>query len=107
MASDALKGHLEMLLLAALRSGPAHGYGVINDLKQRSEGVFDLQEGTIYPALHRLEGSGLIESEWSVENGRRRRVYMLTPKGRRTLEEKTSAWLSFSRAMTRTLEPAT
>jgi PadR family transcriptional regulator PadR len=107
MPSDVLKGHLEMLLLAALQNGPAHGYGVINDLKQRSEGLFDLQEGTIYPALHRLERSGLVESEWSVENGRRRRVYMLTAKGRRTLEEKTSAWLRFSHAMTRTLEPAT
>lgn len=105
--SDVLKGHLEMLLLAALQNGPAHGYGVINDLKQRSEGLFDLREGTIYPALHRLEGAGLVESEWSVENGRRRRVYMLTSKGRRTLEERTSAWLSFSRAMTRTLGPAT
>ncbi len=107
MRSDALKGHLEMLLLAALQNGPAHGYGVINDLKLRSDGVFDLQEGTIYPALHRLEGSGLVESEWSVENGRRRRVYMLTQKGRRTLEEKTSAWRSFSLATTRALEPAT
>ena len=107
MKNDALKGHLEMLLLAALQNGPAHGYGVINDLKQRSEGVFDLQEGTIYPALHRLEGSGLVESEWSVANGRRRRMYMLTEMGRRTLEEKTSAWRSFSHAMTRTLEPAT
>ena len=107
MRSDALKGHLEMLLLAALQNGPAHGYAVINDLKQRSEGVFDLQEGTIYPALHRLEGSGLVESEWSVQNGRRRRVYMLTGRGRRTLEEKTSAWLSFAHATTRTLGPAT
>jgi len=106
MGTDALKGHLEMLLLAALQNGAAHGYGLINDLKLRSEGVFDLQEGTIYPALHRLENSGLVESEWSVQNGRRRRVYMLTGRGRRTLEEKASAWLSFSRATTRTLEPA-
>ena len=106
MGTDALKGHLEMLLLAALQNGAAHGYGLINDLKLRSEGVFDLQEGTIYPALHRLEGSGLVDSEWSVQNGRRRRVYMLTGRGRRTLEEKASAWLSFSRATTRTLEPA-
>ncbi len=74
MRSDALKSHLDLLLLGALQNGPAHGYGVINDLKLRSEGVFELQEGTIYPALHRLEGSGLVESEWSVQNGRRRRV---------------------------------
>ncbi len=107
MKGDTLKGHLEMLLLAALQAGPAHGYGVIDDLKRRSEGAFDLQEGTIYPALHRLEHSGLIESEWSVENGRRRRVYMLTGNGRRALEEKTAAWRSFSLATTRALEPAT
>ena len=106
MKGEALKGHLEMLLLAALRSGPAHGYGVINDLKNRSEGAFDLQEGTIYPALHRLERSGLVESEWSIENGRRRRVYMLTLKGGRTLEEKTAAWQSFSHATTRALGTA-
>ena len=106
MKGDALKGHLELLLLAALQRGPAHGYGVISDLKRRSDGAFDLQEGTIYPALHRLERSKLIESEWSLENGRRRRVYMLTPKGRRALEEKTSAWRSFTRATARVLEPA-
>ncbi len=107
MKGEALKGHLEMLLLASLRTGPAHGYGVINDLKLRSEGAFDLQEGTIYPALHRLERSGLVQSEWSMEHGRRRRVYMLTPKGGRALQEKTAAWQSFSRATTRTLGTAT
>lgn len=96
-----------MLLLASLRTGPAHGYGVINDLKRRSQGAFDLQEGTIYPALHRLERNGLVESEWSIENGRRRRVYMLTPAGRRTLQEKTAAWQSFSLATTRALGSAT
>ena len=106
MKGDTLKGHLEMLLLAALQAGPAHGYGVIDDLKRRSEGAFDLQEGTIYPALHRLERSGLVESEWSVENGRRRRVYMLTPKGGRSLQEKTAAWQSFSHATTRALGTA-
>ncbi len=107
MKGDTLKGHLEMLLLAALQHGPAHGYGVISDLKRRSEGTFDLQEGTIYPALHRLERDGLIESEWSVENGRRRRVYMLTREGRGVLEEKTSAWRNFAQATTQALEPVT
>ncbi len=66
MKGDALKGHLELLLLATLRSGPAHGYAIIEDLKQRSGGAFDLPEGTIYPALHRLERSGAIESAWFV-----------------------------------------
>ena len=107
MKGEALKGHLDLLLLAVLDGGPAHGYAVIDDLRRRSDGVFDLPEGTIYPALHRLEGSGLVKSEWSVQNGRRRRVYTLTRKGRRALGEQSTAWQRFSHAMTGALEPAT
>jgi len=107
MKGEALKGHLDLLLLAVLDGGPAHGYAVIDDLRRRSDGAFDLPEGTIYPALHRLEGNGLVKSEWSVQNGRRRRVYTLTRKGGRALGEQSSAWQSFSRAMTGALEPAT
>lgn len=102
-----MKGHLDLLLLAALRAGPAHGYAIIEDLKQRSSGAFELPEGTIYPALHRLERSGAIESAWSVETGRRRRVYRLTRKGERVLAEKASAWESFSQAMSGALQGAT
>jgi transcriptional regulator len=107
MKGDTLKGHLDLLLLAVLEGGPAHGYAVIDDLKRRSDGAFDVPEGTIYPALHRLEGGGLVKSEWWVETGRRRRVYTLTRKGRRSLGEQTSAWQRFSRAMTGALEPVT
>ena len=81
-----LKGHLDMIVLAALASGPAHGYAVIQEIRQRSGGAFDLPEGTIYPALHRLEQGGLLSSRWSVgDSGRQRRVYSLTRSGRRAL----------------------
>ena len=69
--AESLRGHLDLLLLAALRPGPAHGYAIIEELRRRSGGTFDLPEGTIYPALHRLERQGLIESEWSDASGRR------------------------------------
>ncbi len=107
MSGESLKGHLDLLLLAALRAGPAHGYAIIEELRRRSEGTFDLPEGTIYPALHRLERQGLIESEWSDESGRRRRVYRLTRRGKRALGEKARAWQSFARGMGRALEGTT
>lgn len=105
--SESLKGHLDVLLLAALRSGSAHGYGIIEELRRRSGGTFDLPEGTIYPALHRLERQGLLASEWSDATGRRRRVYRLTRGGRRALGEKTESWRSFARGMAGALEGAT
>ena len=107
MSGEALKGHLDLLLLAALRGRPAHGYAIVAALKDRSGGVFDLPEGTIYPALHRLERQRLIESEWSDASGRRRRVYRLTPKGQRALGEKAQAWDAFSRGVAGALEGAT
>ncbi len=106
MSGEALKGHLDLLLLAGLRAGPAHGYALIDDLRRRSAGAFELPEGTIYPALHRLERQELIQSAWSEEGGRRRRVYRLTRKGRRALGEKQRAWRSFARGMHDVLEGA-
>ena len=107
MSGEVLKGHLDLLLLAALRAGPAHGYAIIEQLRSRSGGVFDLPEGTIYPALHRLERQGLISSQWSDASGRRRRVYRLKPRGRRALGEKAKAWRSFARGVTGALEGTT
>ena len=75
MNRERLKGHLDLLLLSSLSAGPAHGYAVIAALRDRSEGTFDLPEGTIYPALHRLEDAGLLGSSWADAGGRRRRVY--------------------------------
>jgi transcriptional regulator len=92
MRGESLKGHLDMLLLAAVRRRPAHGYAIADELRERSGGALDLPEGTIYPALHRLEESGLLASDWSVEGGRRRRVYRLTDEGRGALDERRKEW---------------
>lgn len=91
-----LKGHLDAMLLAALEGRPAHGYAVLEALRARSGGAFDLPEGTVYPALHRLEAAGLLESAWSAETGRRRRVYSLTPRGRHALAKRREEWRRFS-----------
>jgi PadR family transcriptional regulator, regulatory protein PadR len=99
MRSEALKGHLDLLLLATLSAGPAHGYRVVDELRERSAGAFDLSEGTVYPALYRLERAGLLSSRWASVSGRRRRVYSLTRKGRRALGERRRDWASFAAAV--------
>lgn len=99
MNGETLKGHLEMLLLAALEAKPAHGYAVVEMLRQKSAGTFDLPEGTLYPALHRLEKAGLVTSAWTEQTGRRRRVYQLTARGRRSLAEKQADWRTFAQAV--------
>jgi PadR family transcriptional regulator len=99
MKAEVLKGHLDLLLLAALDRRPAHGYAIAETLRARSEGAFDLPEGTLYPALHRLERAGLLASKWSEVNGRRRRVYQLTLKGQRTLATQHHEWRDFARAV--------
>jgi PadR family transcriptional regulator PadR len=104
MIGEALKGHLDLLLLAVLESGPAHGYAIIETLRLRSAEVFDLPEGTIYPALHRLEAQGLLASAWSDEAGRRKRIYRLTPKGHEALAQRQQEWRKFSQAVNRTIE---
>ncbi|MGI8479901.1 MAG: PadR family transcriptional regulator [Gaiellaceae bacterium] len=96
---DALKGHVDLLLLSALEDEPAHGYELVQTLRERSEGAFDLAEGTVYPSLYRLERRGLIASRWETVAGRRRRVYRLTKSGRRGLEEGRSEWSLFVRAV--------
>jgi PadR family transcriptional regulator PadR len=99
MNAETLKGHLELLLLAAVQPGPAHGYAIAEALRARSRGAFDLPEGTLYPALHRLERAGLLASRWSEVNGRRRRVYQLTAKGQTSLSTRHDEWRDFSRAV--------
>lgn len=99
MRPDQLKGHLDSLLLAVLESGPAHGYGLIDTLRERSSGIFDLGESTVYPALHRLERSGLVKSESVTVAGRPRRVYRLTRSGNRALAEQRGDWRSFATAV--------
>lgn len=100
MQSEVLKGHVDVLLLAALEGGPAHGYAIVESVRSRSDGAFDLAEGTVYPALYRLEGRGLLESEWSGgEGARRRRMYRLTRKGKTELARQRATWGSYVRAM--------
>jgi PadR family transcriptional regulator len=99
MNAETLKGHLELLLLAAVQAEPAHGYAIAETLRLRSAGTFDLPEGTLYPALHRLERSGLLSSRWSEASGRRRRVYQLTRKGHRALAQRHAEWRDFACAV--------
>jgi len=99
MSAEALKGHLDGLILATLAGGPAHGYAIAQELRARSGGTFDLPEGTLYPALHRLERGGLIDSEWGTASGRRRRTYRLTRSGERGLESRRREWRTFASAV--------
>ncbi|WP_448808773.1 PadR family transcriptional regulator [Agromyces bauzanensis] len=105
MSAEALKGHLDGLLLASLEAGPRHGYAVIEALRDGSSGHFDLPTGTVYPALRRLEAAGLVQSGWSVVAGRRRRTYELTPAGRRALSDQRTIWDEFSHAVSTLLRP--
>jgi len=107
MRGELLKGHLDFLIFATLDPNPAHGYLIIEELRRRSGGAFDLPEGTVYPALHRLERAGLLASRWSNSEhaGRRRRVYRLTRRGQRALDQHRQEWSTFSRALNATLEP--
>jgi PadR family transcriptional regulator len=94
-----------MLLLAVLRLGPRHGYAVINELRDRSGGTFDLPEGTVYPALHKLERAGLVASEWTTVDGRRRRLYALTSPGATALAEQTEDWQRVVRSVAAVIAP--
>lgn len=99
MKAEQLKGHLDALLLAVLEAEALHGYAIIEALRVRSDGAFDLPGGTIYPALRRLELANLVEGAWSEVAGRRRRTYRLTDRGRAALAEERDTWGIFSHAM--------
>jgi PadR family transcriptional regulator PadR len=90
---------LDVMLLAVLDEAPVHGYAVIERLRERSGGGFDLPEGTVYPALHRLEREGLLRSSWSTAGGRRRKTYALTRNGRKALARRRAEWDSYTRAV--------
>lgn len=83
---------LDLVLLALLRAGPAHGYALIEEMRARTDGMLDVPEGTVYPALYRLERDGVLESSEVQVNGRRRRVYRLTSRGSRALDDRMRAW---------------
>ena len=107
MKGDLLRGHLDALLLAALAAGPTHGYGVIGRMRLTSGGELELAEGTVYPALHRLEQEGLLSCTAELSQGRRRRVYALTSDGERALADRRAEWQRFSSVVTRMLTAAT
>ncbi len=104
MAGEVSRSSLELLLLAGLAAGPAHGYGLIEKLRNRSGGAFDFAEGSVYPVLHRLEQAGLLTSGWVEASGRRRRVYRLTRKGRTALARRRHDWHSYTQAVSLVLE---
>ncbi len=101
---DILQGTLDMLVLRALQLEPMHGWGITERIQQWSENVLQVGQGTLYPALYRLERQGLIRSEWNVtENNRRARYYSLTREGRRHLSDELAQWQRMSRAINRVL----
>ncbi len=103
MRPDLLRGHLDRLLLAVLADEPGHGYALSQRLDQRSGGTFSVPEGSLYPALQRLERAALVTSTWHIVDGRRRRVYRLSSAGRDALSESTNEWRLFSGAVDRVI----
>gem|GEM_PF-552553 len=100
------KGGLPTLILHNLRQGPNHGYQIAQEIKQKSKGVLDFKEGTLYPALHGLEAKGLITSYTLTENGRTRCCYKLTDKGKKALAKQMEEWNRFSGAISVILQEA-
>ncbi len=104
---ELLQGTLDMLILKALIRGPMHGYAVAEFIHQTSEDVLRVEEGALYPALHRLEVRGLLISEWGIsENNRRAKFYRLTALGRKHLTEEAARWRRITLAIGRIMEPA-
>jgi PadR family transcriptional regulator PadR len=95
MRNGSVNSNVDLLIMSVLRHGRAHGYAIIAALRDRSAGEFDLAEGTIYPALHRLEQGGLVESSIEIAQGRRRRTYALTPRGRKEFSAQRREWQGF------------
>ena len=94
-----MNGQVDMLLLAILARGPGHGYAIVEALRAGSGGAVDLPEGTVYPALYRLEAVGLLESRAELVSGRRRRTYRITRAGRAALRQRAASWDALVRGM--------
>lgn len=103
--SDVMQGTLDMLVLKALQLEPMHGWGITERIEHWSEEVLQLGQGTLYPALYRLERQGFVRSDWRMtDNNRRARYYSLTAQGRRHLDEELAQWKRMSRAITLVLQ---
>src|SRR5688500_5159626 len=99
-----LKGHVTLLLLTSVRSSPSHGFAIAEELRRKSRGEFDFDDGVVYAGLHRLEKDGLLKSHWEKVDRRKCRVYELTDEGRSRLGDQRSQWRRFARAMEAILE---
>jgi len=104
MGSGFVPGHLRLLLLHLLAERPRHGYELIAELTRRGGQALEIPEGSVYPALHRMERNGLVSSAWQSGSGRRRREYRIEPAGVQELERLRTEWRGFVAAMTRALE---
>ncbi len=108
MDSRLLWGTVEMLILDVVSDGPTYGYVIAQAVMSRSDGYFELKEGSLYPALHRMERQKLLSATWSEsDEGRRRKYYKLTPAGRKALEKKREDWSRFSKGVESVLRAAT
>jgi PadR family transcriptional regulator PadR len=104
--TEILQGTLDVLVLQTLLPGPAHGHSIAHSIERRSDDVLQVEHGSLYPALHRLEDRGWIASFWGTsENNRKARYYRLTPAGRKQLVVETSRWERLARAINRVLTP--
>jgi transcriptional regulator len=104
---DALQGALDLLVLTTLSRGPQHGYGIATDIERVSDEVLRVEEGSLYPALHRMEQAGWISAEWrTTENGRRARLYRVTRAGQKHLEQEQAKWERVSKAVGKVLRYA-
>lgn len=101
---DLLRGSTESLLLALIGDSPMYGYSLIKEVQKRTDGHLQFKEGTIYPALHRLEQDSLIRGEWVSVNGMERRYYSLTEEGHRVLQSRKEQWRQFSTAVNRIID---
>lgn len=96
MQADALRGHLDGMILAVVKDAPLHGYGISEALRAKSDGAVEIPTGTLYPALRRLERLGYVRSSWSTVNGRRRRTYEITRSGMAALATRQQDWRELS-----------
>src|SRR5678815_2135351 len=104
---ELLRGTLDLLILRTVRQGPAHGHAIAKHIQRTSEDVLQVETGSLYPALYRLEAKGLIAASWELsEKGKRARYYRTTPTGRKQLASEQSKWDAFARAMGLLLKPA-
>ncbi|HYN10507.1 MAG TPA: PadR family transcriptional regulator [Vicinamibacterales bacterium] len=103
---DLLGGTLDMLILQTLKTGPAHGFAIAQSVAHRSDEVLLVEEGSLYPALHRLEDRGWISARWGVsENNRRAKFYTITGRGRKQLAAEATRWIQLATAVARVMEP--